>query len=316
MNSSPLVSIITPCYNSARYIRECIESVLAQNYPSVEHVIQDSASTDGTREIVEEYAACYPEKIRTVSEKDRGQADGLNRVIQRAQGEILLVLNADDALLPHACSWGSTQLLKHPDAGAVYGDEYIIDEHGITLETFIARPYDFEKVLCLELVPPAQASFIRRSALEQVGYYADARIDSCPDFEMWVRLGLQFPVYYEPGTVARYRHREGEGLQEGGITKTAMRFYHAKKLVQDRVFNSPRSAPKLRALKQRAELGLLMWTAAAHYGLVGGVSGILKNPFVYKSLDYALNSGQWQQFVQQGSRYLNILIKRLIYGRS
>lgn len=315
MNDFPLISIVTPCYNSAQFIRECIESVLAQDYPAVEHVIQDSASTDGTREIVEEYAAHYPEKICAVSEKDHGQADGLNRVIQRARGEILLVLNADDALLPHACSWGSEQLLKHLDAGAVYGDEYIIDERGTTLETFFAHPYDFEKTLCLELVPPAQASFIRRSAFEQVGYYADARIDSCPDFEMWVRLGLRFPVYYEPGIVARYRHLEGEGLQEGGVAKTAVRFYEAKALVQDRVFNSPRSSAPLRTLKNRARLGLLMWAASAHYGLVGGIHGILKNPFVYRSLWYALHTGQWSRFISQGSRYGNLLIKRLVYGR-
>jgi len=308
-----LVSIITPCFNSAQFIRECIESVLAQDYPYIEFVIQDGASRDGTKEIITGYAIRH-EHIHFVSEPDRGQSDGLNKAIQRSQGDILIVLNADDALLPHACSWAAEHLARHPEAGAIYGDEYIMNEHGTTIEEFCAPEYDFKKVLTLEIVPPAQASFIRRSALEAVGFYADNTLDSCPDFEMWVRLGLHFPIIHVPGFVSRYRHLGGE-LYEGGVAKTASRFFNAKLLIQKRLFDSPRTNPELRSLKERAYSGLLMWCAAAHFGINSTFRGIIMNPFLYRALWEAFRKGYWRWFLGNIGRYSKLLIQRLINGR-
>ncbi|MBI2100024.1 MAG: glycosyltransferase [Candidatus Vogelbacteria bacterium] len=309
-----LISIVTPCFNSARFIRECLESVLAQDYPMVEHIIQDGASTDGTVEIIQEYAEKYPRRIRFRSAPDRGQADGLNRAIQRARGDALLALNADDALLPKACSWAVENLAKFPEAGAIYGDEYLMNENGQIIDKFLAPPYNFGKLLCLELVPPAQASFIRRRALEQVGFYADKYLDSCPDFEMWVRLGLEFPIKHVPDFVSCYRHLSGN-LFEGGIPKTAKRFYEAKKMVLERVFNSPRTSPRIRALRDRAQVGLLFWAAAAHYGLTGNWRSIVWNKFLYQSFWLALRRGYWAWFLSNVYLYGRLLIKRLIYGR-
>jgi len=179
------VSIVTPCYNDARFIAECIESVLSQEYLYLEHIIQDGGSTDDTIEIVTRYAKKYSDKIKFVSETDSGQADGLNKAIQRSTGDIFLVLNADDALLPHASSWAVKHLSKNPDAAVVYGDGCIIDENSKVIERFVAQPYNFEKLLCVELVLPAQASFIKKVYFEQVGFYADSTLDTCPDYEMW-----------------------------------------------------------------------------------------------------------------------------------
>src|ERR1700691_3869452 len=80
--SPGLVSIVTPCLNSARFIRATIESVAAQDYPHIEHIVMDGGSTDGTLEILAEYPA-----LTVHSERDRGAADAINRGFRPARGE-------------------------------------------------------------------------------------------------------------------------------------------------------------------------------------------------------------------------------------
>jgi glycosyltransferase involved in cell wall biosynthesis len=104
---TPLVSIVTPSYNMGKYIGECIESVLKQDYPRIEHIIYDGKSADQTKEILKKYQSRkYWKKIKIFIEKDKGQIDGLNKAIQKTRGDILLMLNADDQLMPYAVTWG------------------------------------------------------------------------------------------------------------------------------------------------------------------------------------------------------------------
>lgn len=263
-DTGTLISIVTPCYNASKFIGKCIESVLLQDYPFVEHIIQDGASTDGTFEIIKEYSEKYPDKIKFFSETDSGQSDALNKAIQQSTGDILLVLNADDALMPNACSWAVENMAKNPEAAVIYGDVHVIDENSVFIEEFISHPYDFEKLLCVELVPPAQASFIRRSYFEKVGFYADKDLDTCPDFEMWIRIGLLFPMKKVSGFITRYRkHYQATDSKE---QRTVKRFFDSKKLVMDRVFNSPRTPQTIKNLRSRAYSGLTVWAAFAELG--------------------------------------------------
>ena len=94
--AAPLVSIVTACFNAARYIEETIQSVLAQDYPRVEYIVMDGGSTDGTVEILKRYA----DRLKFVSEPDHGAADAINRGFALTHGEIFTYLNADDVLLP------------------------------------------------------------------------------------------------------------------------------------------------------------------------------------------------------------------------
>lgn len=259
-NDSPLVSILTPCFNSAEYLQRCLDSVAAQDYPRVEHIIQDGASTDGTWHILEGCAG----RVDWVSEPDAGQSDALNKALQRCRGEIILVLNADDELLPHAASWAVTQLNAYPEAAAVYGDQYYIGPEGeIAHEAPQRPPYDFARVFCVEDVPPAQAMFIRRSALEAVGWSVDVTRKTCPDYEMLVRLGLKFPLCYVPGFVARYRvHPGSQGCQPQWVDAMVA----SKREVMERVFHNPETPASVRWLRRRALGGLLWWSADVFLG--------------------------------------------------
>lgn len=259
VEARPLVSIITPCYNSGRFLEACIQSVLAQDYACVEHIIQDGVSTDETPLILERYKG----QVDWLAEPDRGQADGLDRALKRCRGDFILVLNADDVLLPQAASWAVVHMARHPEAAVIYGDLYIIDGAGEVITALVGpAPYDFEQMLCVEQVLPAQAAFIRRSCLEQVGLGADPNLDTCPDYEMWVRLGLKFPMRYAPGFVSRYRwHPHPDGAQP----RSVKRFIQAKRLVMDRLFDDPATPLEIRRLRRRAYSGLAWWGALQAY---------------------------------------------------
>lgn len=285
----PLVSIITPCFNSGKYLKECIESVLRQDYPFVEHIIQDGGSTDNTLKILNSYAgAKYKNRICWQSEPDKGQADGLNRALQRAKGDILLVLNADDVLLPNACSWGVEMMEKNPDCAVVYGDEYFIDENGEIFAIFVAKhPYSYDKLFCVELVPPAQAAFIRRSMFEKVGFYADSSLATCPDYEMWVRIGAKYPMKHEFGIVCKYRHHpQSEGRRPDMIDKMVK----AKRIVMDRFLLNRRSPSQIRRLRRRAYAGLYQWAAGCARGM-----GCYKKEIFYLLLSIYWRP-QWHKF--------------------
>src|SRR5262249_45676438 len=106
----PLVSIITPSYNQGGYIRETIDSVLGQDYQNIEYWVIDGGSTDETIEILERY---HDPRFKWVSELDSGQANAINKGLQRAEGEILTYLNSDDLLLPNAIGTAVSFFTQH-----------------------------------------------------------------------------------------------------------------------------------------------------------------------------------------------------------
>ncbi|MBC7230314.1 MAG: glycosyltransferase [Actinobacteria bacterium] len=291
------MSIVTPCYNSARYIQGCIESVLAQDYPRIEHIVQDGGSTDGTIEILRQYDG----RIDWISEPDEGQADGLNRALQRSKGEIILVLNADDELLPGAVSWAVENMACYPDAAVVYGDLLFMGENGEDLGMFLGPdPYDFKKVLCVEQVPPAQAAFIRRTHFEQVGLYADKSLVTCPDYEMWIRIGMRFPMKHIPGFLARYRLHPGSG---GRQIEEIPKMYQTKRMVMDRVFDDPETPLEIRKLRKRAYAGVASWTADTLLSI-----GYRWKAFQYALKGYLVMPGKYQAWVLR--RYMLLLLPR------
>src|SRR3989338_6588754 len=251
----PLVSVLTPSYNNANFIKKCIESVLAQDYPHVEMIVQDGGSTDGTVEILKRYSG----RIDWRSEKDHGQSDGLNRALQRCRGDIIGVLNADDEYLPHAARWAVDNFAIHPEVGGIYGQQHNVDAKGNILWSGAGPdPYDFEKVFCCEAVIPAQAAFVRRTVFETAGFYVDVTRKTCPDYEMWVRIGLKASMRYVPGFVAKYRIHPGS---EGQNDKWVEEFVRSKRAVIERICNDLSVPVKIRSLRRRAHAGVFALSA-------------------------------------------------------
>lgn len=93
------ISVITPSFNSREVIERAVQSVLVQDYTCWEHVIVDGGSTDGTIDLLKKYP-----HLKWISEKDRGQADAMNKGFSLSTGDIIVYLNADDYFLPGAFS--------------------------------------------------------------------------------------------------------------------------------------------------------------------------------------------------------------------
>ena len=189
-------------------------------------------------------------------------------------------------LLPYAVSWGIEQMKNYPEYGVIYGDSYIIDENNQIIDINKSKEFDFERLLCVELVPPAQAAFIRRSALEEVGFWADATLDTCPDYEMWVRITQKFPMKHVFGVITKYRHHD-EPQMDSGKKRTTQRFVDAKREVMDRLFNDPKTPQSIKKLKHRAYASLDLWASQTAYDL-----GQPKQAFFYLLRSFLLLPSQ------------------------
>lgn len=199
--SRPLVTIVTPSYNQGEFIRATIESVLSQDYPLVEYIIMDGGSTDQTAAIVSEYAG----RLAWTSEPDRGQAHAINKGFQRARGDIVAWLNSDDILLPGAVTAAVQEWERVPEAGAVYGEGYLMDREGRFTRRFPAtEPFNLWKLVYLSDYVLQQSTFFRRSAVEQVGWL-DESLHYAMDWDLLIRLGTRYGLHYTPAYLGALR---------------------------------------------------------------------------------------------------------------
>lgn len=197
----PLVSIITPSFNQARYLEETILSVLEQNYPNIEYWIIDGGSADGSVDIIRKYEHRL---AGWVSEKDRGQTDAINKGFGRATGQILAWINSDDTYEPGAIKAAVEHLQAHPETGLVYGDCNYIDGESRVLGRFPAAQTDYRRLRQGYVHIPQQASFFRADLWKQVGPL-DPSFYFAMDYDLWVRLAKLAPFDYEPKLWANFR---------------------------------------------------------------------------------------------------------------
>lgn len=183
------LSLVTPCYNSAAYLEETIQSVLSQNVPYLEYVIIDGGSKDGTVEIIRR----YEDRLAFwLSEPDRGQTDALNKGFPRLTGDIVAFINADDVFVPGALTRVLAAFEKSPETDIVYGGVEWIDAQSKKTGEHLGDISSLEEVLNIydvwwgkrQWVQPEV--FWRRALKEKVGAF-DESYHLAFDFEYWVR---------------------------------------------------------------------------------------------------------------------------------
>lgn len=179
-NNTPLISIITVCFNSAKTISRTIESVLNQTYTNIEYIIVDGKSKDNTVAIIEEYAPQFAErciKYHWVSESDKGIYDAMNKGIKMAAGEWIGIINSDDWYELEACELiqNTTELM--PNTQLIYGALRIFRNQEIT---------SIEQIYHTELPHRPinhPSTFYKKNLHEQYGYYStELRIASDDNF--------------------------------------------------------------------------------------------------------------------------------------
>jgi glycosyltransferase involved in cell wall biosynthesis len=167
METKPLkITVVTVCYNSARFLEGCLRSVVTQGYPHLEYIVIDGGSTDGSAELIKKYA----DRIAYwVSEPDKGQTDALIKGFQRSTGDIQCWINADDELMPHALSEVASYFQRHPDVDVITGDCILLTETGARLR--VQRQLRFHRFLWFNdhNYIAASSTFWRRELYERVG---------------------------------------------------------------------------------------------------------------------------------------------------
>lgn len=198
-----LVSIVTPSFNQARYLEQTLRSVLEQEYPRIEYLVIDGASTDGSVEIIEKYR---DRLAFWVSEKDAGQAEAINKGLARATGGIVAWLNSDDFYFPGAIASAVKAFESNPEAGLIYGDTVAVDEMGEAIHYPKYAQWNLEDLLMFNIIGQP-AVFMRRDVLLKAGFL-DPSFHFLLDHHLWIRMASRAPMVYIPELWAAGRFHE------------------------------------------------------------------------------------------------------------
>lgn len=199
----PLVSVIVPCYNGEKYIKETIEGILNQSYKNIEIIVMDGKSKDNTLKVLEP----YKDKITIISEKDKGQTNAINKGFALSKGEIIGWIGSDDILLPHDVEMVVEEFLKDKNVCLVYGDVQYIDEKGQVLGRYSRPNLSRESLLKDNPSVVQPGSFFRKAHLDKCGILNEDLI-CVMDYDIWLRILEHGQIKYIPTYLAQFRLHE------------------------------------------------------------------------------------------------------------
>jgi glycosyltransferase involved in cell wall biosynthesis len=233
----PRVSVIIPCYNRERFIRETVDSALSQTYPNIEVVIIDDGCTDGSRMILEG----YKKRIRIlqhISRANKGQSASINLAIQLTDSEYIAILDSDDMWFPKKIEVQVKALENNRDIGLVYANGFAIDEHRNKLYQLFQQGHieinNPDRVLleCYFHVP--SNALVRRTAFSLAGEF-DESMRSAQDHDMAIRLAevtklayIEEPLWYyrRHSNTQSWKHSKRRWKTGFKILKKARKRHH------------------------------------------------------------------------------------------
>lgn len=186
---NPLITVYITNHNYAKYIKKAIDSVLNQTFKNFELIIIDDGSSDGSRDIIEEYTRF--DNVLSVYQKNRGLNISNNIALRLSRGKYIIRLDADDFFDEHALQVLSGILERNNDVGLVFPDYYLINEYDEVTNT--VRRHDFEKVTIYDQPAHGACTMIRTQCLRDLGGY-DEEFRCQDGYELWIRFIQKFNV--------------------------------------------------------------------------------------------------------------------------
>jgi len=267
--NQPLVSICIPTYNNARFLRESLDSIVNQTYSNKEIIVSDNASTDGTKEIADEYVKKYGVRYYR-NAKTVDMYDNFNRCINLAHGEFVAIYHSDDIYRVNIVEKEANFLQSHSNAGAVFTSGSSINEKGETIGTFNLPKelkgkdiYTFEDIYITLLkygnILSCPTCMVRKDVHKEVGFYDVRRFGRPADLAMYLKILEKFPIGIIDESLHKYRISKTQGikqwhylrtkrndvflvmeyflkskaLQDVSIEKRVLRMYEARKSIED-----------------------------------------------------------------------------------
>jgi len=246
---SPLVSIIIPSYNQGKFIRETIDSVLAQDYRPIEVLVLDGASKDETVDVLRGYGP----DVLWWSEPDKGVVDAVNKGLARATGSIQAIQSSDDTYLPGAIRAAVAAFLEDPQLGLVYGDVEYIDAASNHVGRTNLPPFELAGYLDKRTFIPQPAAFFTKSAADRIGGWM-AEISYAADADFYLRIVTIANARKLDRLLGQYRYHEEQRDRIGG--RIARDWESAVRSWMERETPSPE-------LRRAAEIGIRI--THAHY---------------------------------------------------
>jgi len=256
LHDQPLVSICIPVYNSARFLRKSLDSIVNQTYPNKEIIVSDNASTDGTEEIIKEYV----ENIKYHrNRRNIGAEANFSRCIELANGEFIAIYHSDDIYDKEIVARQIAYLNEHPDSGAIFTSAHIIDEEGNLIRNLhIPRElikdksyeYNFEKVF--RAIMKHGNFLICPSAMvkadiykNEIKNYRHDMFKSSSDLDVWLRILEKHNIGILPISLMNYRHSKTQGSFRYGHLRIkpsdfflVMDYYLLKKWVTSKIHDN------------------------------------------------------------------------------
>jgi len=246
--SWPRISLVTPVFNSARYLEAALRSVLSQEYPNLEYIVVDGGSTDGSVEIIRRHES----QLHTWnSEPDRGMYDAINKGFARSSGEVMGWISATDLLHAGALFVVGGVFRAFPEVEWITGRATGFNDDGMAVEVLRLRRWSRMRFLAgANRYIQQESTFWRRSLWERTGSRVDDSRRSASDFELWVRFFRQARLYTVDALIGGFRsHPDSLGLQN---LEECHRIHDA--ILDKELASLPaaRSLKLLRAVNQRA----------------------------------------------------------------
>lgn len=247
--SQPRISIVTPNYNTGKYLEDTILSVLNQDYPRLEYIVVDGGSTDGSLEIIKKY-----EKHLAwwVSEKDEGMYDALNKGFARSGGEIMGYLNADDKLHPGALFTLARLFTDLPKVKWVHGISAAYDSAGLCVLSRNTERWSKYRYFSGDIHTIQQENvYWRRELWEKAGGRFKAEFKLAGDLELWTRFFQHEPLHITDALIGGFRR-----LPEGAQASTKYRDQYGEEVgaVFDALQMDPDDQERIKQIKNYKKL--------------------------------------------------------------
>lgn len=212
-----MISIITATFNSAKTLKDTIQSVLSQTNKDFEYLIIDGGSTDETIDIVKSYESEFSGRLKWVSEKDEGIYDAMNKGIKMASGDVVGILNSDDYFTSDDILQTVDNAFKSHEIDAIYGDiHFIRDGNPQKCVRYYSSRMFRSFWLRFGFMPAHPSFYCKREVFEKAGLYSlDYKIGA--DYEMMVRLFKKYRI------MSQYINKDFVTMRTGGASNNNVR---------------------------------------------------------------------------------------------